>query len=81
MPTTILGVQLLAHNLERDAYYMIRRARPNIPACEVWAYVNSGDQYLSIEQYVCRHQWSHGYDDSDHEIPIYCNLCGAPGDI
>lgn len=28
----------------------------------------------------CRHDWSSGYDESDHEVAIYCGLCGANGD-
>ena len=24
------------------------------------------------------HQWSSGLDDSDHEVAIYCTVCGAP---
>lgn len=28
----------------------------------------------------CPHDWSSGYDESDHEVAIRCGLCGADGD-
>ena len=28
----------------------------------------------------CKHEWSSGLDESDHETRIYCLRCGADGD-
>jgi len=66
---------------QATAYLAIRAEHPSARAADVWAYVQSDEHWMTFEQYTCRHQWSHGYDDSDHEIPIHCNLCGVSGDI
>lgn len=68
-------------SFEREAYRAIRAKRPDVRAADAWAYVHSAESWQTLDQFLCRHQWSHGYDDTDHEIPIHCNLCGVSGDV
>lgn len=69
-------------DFRRKCYLVLRAERPDIPAREVWAFVNCDDAAVrNIDQFLCRHQWSDGEDyDSGREVAIYCNLCGACGD-
>lgn len=66
----------------RAFYFELRGERPEVPARTVWAYVNCEDPMVrSLEQFMCNHEWSSGYDETDHEIAIYCLKCGASGDV
>lgn len=81
MPTVRSHYAALFQRLSlKQAYFELREKIPTIPAHKVWAYVRSAEP-CTLEQYVCQHDWSSGYDDSDHEIAIYCYNCGLCGDI
>ena len=70
----------LAARAQRAAdYFAVRAAAPTVPASAVLHYIRD-DHGLTLQQFVCRHEWSSGFDDSDHETRIYCLLCGQDGD-
>ena len=60
-----------------QGYVDLRRSRPDVPALDVWRFVN-GDypEAANIDQAVCRHEWVVN-EESDR---CYCCLCLADGD-
>lgn len=63
------------------AFEGMRQRMPTEPAHRILRYLKDDDNPgLSYKQYYCRHEWSSGFDDSDHECAIYCMRCGADGD-
>lgn len=67
----------------RAAYLVLRAERPDVRAADVWAFVNCDDGAVrNIDQFLCRHEWGDGEDpDTGREVAIYCNQCGACGDV
>ncbi len=62
------------------SYATLRAEHPRIPARTIHAYLRSDDG-CSFAEFTCPgHEWSSGYDDSDHEVASYCYHCGACGD-
>jgi len=64
------------------AYARLRAENPAERAADIWAFVTSGfdGAAMNLQQFLCRHEWSSGYDDTDHEVAVYCTICGACGD-
>jgi hypothetical protein len=77
----------LAEKMERNAHYFRMRAdNPEVPAKDLFAYVNS-DASEPLDQFLCRHEWkytgtAYGGEDESYggEGRCYCVYCGADGD-
>lgn len=60
-------------------YFQLREEYPREPASRIWRYIMAAqdDAVVLYVEFYCNHEWSSGYDDSDHEVAIYCQRCGA----
>lgn len=67
--------------VKRQLYSAVRAEHPTARALDVWDFINCPERHLTFEQFMCKHEWSSGYDDSDHEVAVYCVKCNVSGDI